>query len=148
MNLLKTLLLSAIAVPAICFAADTPRESCADIKWSAEFLKQYPKAPAACREVTVKDGVRYAKFDGHVLKAGPEVVEVEIHNVANTAISKVGFQIGIGSTITLNGKEAKVKDLKVGDLITFWVREGMYGVSPTLTEQPLKMVKPTAMPAN
>jgi hypothetical protein len=140
--------LSAIAAPAICFAADAPKESCADIKWNAEFLKEYPKAPAACREVTVRDGVKYAKFDGHVIKAGPKVVEVEIHNVANTAISKVGFHVGKGDTITLNDKEAKVEDLKVGDLITFWVREGKYGVSPTLTEKPLRMVKPTAMPAN
>jgi hypothetical protein len=148
MNLLKALVLSAIAVPAICFAADAPKESCADIKWNAEFLKEYPKAPAACREVTVRDGVKYAKFDGHVIKAGPKVVEVEIHNVANTAISKVGFHVGKGGTITLNDKEAKVEDLKIGDLITFWVREGKYGVSPTLTEKPLRMVKPTAMPAN
>ena|SRR5665213_1417223 len=147
MNPLKTLVLSAIAVPVIGFATDAPKESCTDIKWNADFLKEYPKAPAACKEVTVKNGVKYAKFDGHVLKVGPDVVEVEIHNVANTAISKVGFYIGTGDTITLNDKEVKVKDLKVGDLITFWIREGRYGVSPTLTEKPLKMVKPTGMPA-
>lgn len=144
MNLLKVLVLSAIAVPAICAAADAPNEPCSDIKWSQDFLKDYPKAPAACRAVVVKDGAKFAQFDGHVKKVGNDVVEVEIHNVANTAISEIGFQVGTGGTINLNGKVVKVKDLKMGDLLTFWVPEGAYGISPTMTERPLKIVKPTA----
>lgn len=144
MNLLKTLVLAAIAVPAIAAAADAPKELCSDIKWSQDFLKDYPKAPAACRAVVVKDGVKYAQFDGHVKKIGNDVVEVEIHNVANTAISEIGFQVGTGGTINLNGKVVKVKDLQIGDLLTFWVPEGVYGISPTMTERPLKIVKPTA----
>jgi hypothetical protein len=145
MNLLKVLVLSAIAVPAICAAADTPRELCSDIKWNQEFLKDYPKAPAACRAVVVKDGLKYAQFDGHVKKVGKNVVEVEIHNVANTPISEIGFEVGTGGTINMNGKVVKVKDLQKGDLLTFWVPEGVYGISPTMAERPLKVVKPTAM---
>ena len=145
MNLLRVLVVSAITAPAICVAADAPKELCADIQWSQDFLKEFPKAPAACRAVVEKDGVKYAQFDGHVKKVGKDVVEVEIHNVANTAISEIGFEVGTGGTINLNGKEVKVKDLKMGDLITFWVREGVYGISPTIAERPLRIVKPTAM---
>jgi hypothetical protein len=78
-------------------------------------LKDYPTAPAACRNVTVKDGVKYATFNGKVAKVGHDYVQVE------------------------------VKDLKVGDHLTFWVREGRFGISPTLTDQPMSIVKPEAM---
>lgn len=148
MKLLKTLVLSVVAVPAIGIAADSSVELCSDIKWSADFLKDYPKAPAACRRVVVKDGMKYAQFDGHVKKVSNDVVEVEIHNVANTAISEIGFQVSNGGSVTLNGKAVKVKDLKVGDLLTFWVPEGAYGISPDMAERPLKIVKPNAGSTN
>ena len=145
MNVLRVLVVSAIAAPALCGAADSPKDLCANIQWSLDFLKEYPKAPAACRAVVEKNGVKYAQFDGHVKKVDKDVVEVEIHNVANTAISQIGFEVGSGGMINLNGKEVRVKDLKLGDLLTFWVPEGVYGISPTMTERPLRIVKPTAM---
>src|ERR1700724_3224115 len=66
MNQLKALALSLAAVPAIGYAVTTPpiekapKESCSNIEWNPAFLKDYPTAPAACRNVTVKDGVKYA----------------------------------------------------------------------------------------
>jgi hypothetical protein len=45
-----------------------------------------------------------------------------------------------------NHEDPKVKDLRVGDRLTLWVREDQFGISPTLTERPLRIVKPTAMP--
>ena len=41
-----------------------------------------------------------------------------------------------------------VKDLKVEDKLTFWVREGQFGVSPTLSEKPMKIIKPDSMPSD
>lgn len=148
MKIRHTLICSVLVVPMLGFAAESPVELCSDIKWSADFLKDYPKAPAACRQVVVKNGMKYAQFDGHVKKVGNDVVEVEIHNVANTAISEIGFQVGVGGTVNLNGKTVKVKDLKNGDLLTFWVPEGVYGLSPNIAERPLKIVKPSALSGN
>lgn len=145
MKIRYALILAALTVPVIGIAAEPSTELCSDIKWSADFLKDYPKAPAACRQVVVKNGMKYAQFDGHVKKVGNDVVEVEIHNVANTAISEIGFQVGVGGTVNLNGKTVKVKDLKNGDLLTFWVPEGVYGLSPNIAERPLKIVKPSAL---
>jgi hypothetical protein len=152
MNRIKTMTLALIALPAATIGANAPpdiiaeKESCANIEWSAAFLKEYPKAPAACRQVIVKDGVKFATFDGKVSKVGHEFVQVEVSDDANLPISTIAFQIGVGGKVTMNNKIEKVKDLKVGDLLTFWVREGQFGISPTLTDQPMTIIKPETMP--
>jgi hypothetical protein len=152
MNPIKFVALSLIAMPAITFGANAPpeavapKEGCADIKWSAAFLQEYPTAPAACREVIVKDGVKFATFNGKVSKVGHEYVQVEVSDDANNPISTIAFQIGVGGKVTMNNKVEGVRDLKVGDLLTFWVREGQFGFSPTLTDQPMTVIKPEAMP--
>jgi hypothetical protein len=66
----------------IAWPADLP-ESCANIKWNAAFLKDYPNAPVTCQEVTVKDGVKYAKFYGKVSKVDHQSVQVAISDVGN-----------------------------------------------------------------
>jgi len=126
--------------------APAAKETCSNIKWSPTFLTDFPKAAAACQDVTVRDGVKYAKFDGKVSKVGGDFVQVAIADDAGLPISTIAFQIGVGGRITLGDKVEKVKDLKVGDQLTFWVREGQFGVSPTLTDEPMKIIKPDAMP--
>ena len=153
MKTLKNLTLLMIAVPAILVggtalcAVEPPKESCSNIKWNPAFLKEYPKAPVTCREVTVKDGIKYAKFDGKVSKVDHQSVQVELSDVGNIPVSTIAFEVGVGGRITLGDKTEKVKDLRVGDQLTFWVREGEFGVSPTLVDKPMAIIKPDAMPA-
>jgi len=108
--------------------------------------EEVSQAPAACREVIVKDGVKFATFDGKVSKIGHEFVQVQVSDDANIPISTIAFQIGVGGKVTMNNKIEKVRDLKVGDLLTFWVREGRFGISPTLTDEPMTIIKPETMP--
>jgi len=153
MNRFKYASLCAIAAPAILCAAaawsasDMPAQSCIDIKWNPAFLKQYPKAPVTCQEVTVKDGIKYAKFNGKVSKLDHQIVQVQIFDVGDIPVSMIAFEVGHGGRITIGDKTEKVKDLQVGDKLTFWVREGEFGVSPTLTDHPIPIIKPEAMPA-
>jgi hypothetical protein len=150
----KTLVSTAAALSVFAFAAnasptvEAPKESCSNLEWSPAFLKDYPKAPVACREVTVKDGVKFAKFNGKVSKVGHHFVQVEISDVADIPVSTIAFQIGTGGHITMADKVVMVRDLKVGDQLTFWVREAQFGISPTLTDKPMAIIKPEAMSAN
>lgn len=139
----QALVLAAHAAPTVT----APAESCAGIQWSPEFLKTYPKAPVACREVTVKDGVKYAKFNGKVSRVGHQFVQVAISDVADIPVSTIAFQIGVGGKVTIGDDVQPVKDLKVGDVLTFWVREQQFGISPTLNDHPMAIVQPEAMPA-
>ncbi len=145
-------LLSFLACPAFALAATpevpAPAETCSGIQWSSDFLKTYPKAPAACRDVTVRDGVKYARFDGVVSKVGTNYVQVAISDVADIPISVIAFQIGVGGMVTIGDKTEQVRDLKVKDKLTFWVREGQFGISPTLVDKPMPIIKPDTMPAN
>jgi len=150
MNNLKSLLLFVVTLPVIAFAADvplamdTPANSCANIQWNPAFLKEMPKAAAACREVTLKDGIKFARFNGKVSKVGHSFVQVEVSDVADIPISTIAFQTGVGGRITLGDKIIKVADLRLGDKLTFWVHEGQFGISPTLTDQPMSIIKPEA----
>jgi hypothetical protein len=154
MKNLKTLLLCAISLPSVGFAAtapmavDTSTGSCSTIQWNPQFLQEFPKAAAACREVTVKDGVKFAKFNGKVSKVGPQFVQVEVSDVADIPISTIAFQTGVGGRITMSNKVVKVSDLRLGDQLTFWVHEGQFGISPTLTDQPMTIIKPEAVGTN
>jgi hypothetical protein len=131
-------------------AAPTPGPSndCAAIVWNPAFLRELPKAAAACRDVTLRDGIKYARFQGKVSRVGKRYVQVAISDVANTPIGMIAFEIGDGGKITLNDKAEKVADLQVGDQLTFWIHEGEFGVMPTLTDKTMRIIKPEAMPAN
>lgn len=152
---MKRAIISIVACAAIGLAAATyaapspgPSNDCASIVWNPAFLQELPKAAAACRDVTVKDGIKYAQFKGKVSKVGKHYVQVAISDVANIPISVIAFEIGDGGRITLNDKEEKVADLKIGDQLTFWVHEGEFGVIPTLTDKTMRIIKPDAMSAN
>jgi hypothetical protein len=152
MNRLKTRTLvtiasSGILCAAAAWSAEVPKESCVNIKWNPAFLKDYPKAPVTCQEVTVKDGIKFAKFRGTVSKVDHQNVQVQIADVGNFPVSTIQFEVGHGGRITIGDKTEMVKDLRVGDLLTFWVREGEFGVSPTLATRPIPIVKPETMPA-
>ena len=95
----------------------------------------------------MKDGIKYAKFRGTVSKIEHQSVQVQIADVGDLPVSTIQFEIGQGGRITLGDKTEMVKDLRVGDLLTFWVREGEFGVSPTLADRPIPIVKPEPMPA-
>lgn len=150
--MMKRVITLTLGCAAICLAATTqampspgPNNDCASIVWNPAFLKEMPKAAAACRDVTVKDGIKYAQFKGNVSKVGKHYVQVAISDVAAIPISMIAFEIGDGGKITMNDKEEKVADLKIGDQLTFWVHEGEFGVMPTLTDRTMRIIKPEAM---
>jgi hypothetical protein len=151
-NQCMTRLLLAIAAPAILWSAgapaavETPKETCSNIEWNPAFLKAYPKAPVTCREITVKDGIKYAKFNGKVAKVDHQSVQVEVSDVADIPVTTIAFEVGVGGRITMGDKTEKVSDLRVGDQLTFWVREGAFGISPSLGAEPIAIIKPEAMP--
>lgn len=100
-----------------------PKVSCNDLTFSQEFLKNYPKAPAACLEARVYHGKRYAKFNGKVYMTDPNFITVQVFNVAGDALDTFSFKPSTTAMLLVNGKQEKYSDLKVGDPLTFWVAE-------------------------
>jgi len=143
--------LSLIAVPALAWSADAlppvppATANCSNIEWSAAFLKDYPKAPVTCQSVASKDGINYAKFNGVVSKIGPKLVQVQLSDVGGTPVSTIAFQVGVGGRVTMGDTVRTVKELKINDVLTFWVRENQFGSLPPMPTKPMTIVKPDAM---
>jgi hypothetical protein len=151
MKKLELVAWSLLAVPAVGWSAEAlppvppAASNCSNIQWSDAFLKDYPKAPVTCQSVTVKDGIKYAKFNGKVAKIGTNLVQVQLSDMGGIPVSTIAFQIGVGGRITMGETVETVKELKIGDVLTFWVRENQFGILPTLTDKPMTIVKPDAM---
>jgi len=118
--------------------------ACANIQWSEAFLKYFPKAAAACRDVAERDGVDYARFEGRVSSVGPRLVQVEIFDVASIPITTVTFNIGVGGTVEINHQAVEVRNLKVDDRLTMWLRNGQFGTVSIPTQQRSTIFRPEA----
>ena len=153
MSPFKILITSALCVASVgVFASDAATiegmQACSKIKWSAQFLKDHPGAPAGCQAVVTKNGLKYAKFSGTVKSMSGTEATVAMKNVAGTERADIKVDTSGGAMVTINGKDTKASDLKVGDNLNFYVKEGAFGASPTAEEAPTTVVSPKPMPAN
>jgi hypothetical protein len=139
MKILKSLTLAAAATglglaSMAGNAADAPAMAmakCSDIVYHKEFLDKYPKAPAVCRSVSVKNGVKSAKFSAKVVGLDKGSVKVQFLNVAGDPVAgmePLSFTPKEGATLSVNGKHEKYKDLKSGDSLNFYVSENRVGI--------------------
>jgi hypothetical protein len=119
-----------------------PERTCATIQWNPEFLKSYPTAAAACRGIIDKGGIKFAEFRGTVSQVNHDVVQVQVLDVMGTPISTIAFLMGRDGQVVVDQWGGKIEDLKRGDQLTFWIREGLFGVSPTLIDHPMLLVRP------
>jgi hypothetical protein len=111
-------------------AADM-NNKCSDMTYKKEFLDKYPKAPAVCRTVSVKNGVHSAMFSGRVMGVDKGSVTVQFTNVVGDPVAGMDpltFTPASGAKLHVNGKTESYKDLKKGDKLDFWVSENRVGV--------------------
>lgn len=148
----KVVLLALAAVPFVAVQADEPKGeslSCVkDIQFSHEFLERYPNAAPACREVKVKDGEKWARFDTKVKKVSKGQVTVDVLNVRGDALATVTIAPPADATLNMEGKAKKYSSLRAGDSLSLWMPENRFGFysdagSSKLTELPI--VKDSAM---
>ena len=149
----KVLITTALyAVTAGVFAGETKIEgiqACMAIKWNAQFLKDHPNAPAGCQEVDTRDGVKYAKFSGTVKSVSGGQATVAMKNVAGTERGSIKVDVSGDKMITINGKQEKAGDVKPGDNLNFYVKEGDFGASTSMEADKSMStpVTPKPMPA-
>ena len=99
-----------------------PKVACKDFKYSQEFLAKYPKAPAACLEGRIYNGVNYAKFSAQVAKVSSSGVTLQLLDTAGTPITPLTIKPADQKAfILVNGKQTHITDLSQGDSVTFWV---------------------------
>jgi hypothetical protein len=141
-RLTMSLLCAAAAVMHPLNARAALKQSCSSIEWNPQFLESYPTAPAACRGVVNRGGIEIAEFKGTVSQVDHDVVQVKVSDVMGTPISTIVFLTGRDGQVVINRWGKTVATLRSGDRLTFWIREGLFGVSPTLTDHPMLLVRP------
>jgi hypothetical protein len=150
MSPFKVLITTALCAATVSVFADTKIEgiqACMNIKWNAQFLKDHPNAPAGCQEVDTRDGVRYAKFSGTVKSVSGGEATVAMKNVAGTERGTVKVDVSGDKMIMINGKQQKAADVKPGDNLNFYVKEGDFGAAAAMEPEKSMTVAPKPMSA-
>jgi hypothetical protein len=125
------------------------RITCKEVKYSSEFLKRYPDAPAACIEAVEKNGERYAKFNARVYLNTVDRMTVELLNVKGDRLSTFSFKPNVEATVNIDGKRTRFADIRPGQTITFWVSGDRLTASalPPSTEEVWAVLPPYEGPS-
>jgi hypothetical protein len=120
-----------IGIPLTSFAQGQPPLSCVkDVVYSQEFLAKYPRAPAACNEVVMANGEKWARFNAEVKsRQGTHLTLSFIDSEGRSVSTVVTFEFTPDATLTLaDKKEVKpVAALNEGDKVVMWVPESRMG---------------------
>jgi hypothetical protein len=116
-----------VIAPLIGIAAEPKLNCVKDITYNAKFLQQYPNAPAACREVIMKNGQKWARFEADVVKVKGEDVTAHVLDAYENTIATVTFKASPDARVTVDGSPTKYSSLQTGQKLTFWVPDAVEG---------------------
>ncbi len=110
-------------------APSRPGQGCNNFVFNADFLKAYPRAPAACQEVVTRDGSKVVRFSAEVRRVQADHFQIAFLNAVGRPLdgTTLTFIPRAGQTVEVNGKVIPMSDLKRGDKIDFWVPENAAG---------------------
>ena len=140
---MKVVLLLA-AMPVVGVAQEQPKLRCAEFVYSQQFLKYYPKAPAACREVIAKNGQQWVRFDAKVVKVDGNNVTANFLNEMNVTVLTLTFTAPPDATVDMGGKQVKYSALGEGQEISVWAphsRIGFFSAPGALDSGELKVIQ-------
>ncbi len=141
-------LLALATSPLAAVAQEESGLSCIrDVVFSQEFLDRFPKAPAACREVVVKDGQKWIRFTGDVTSIENNEVAIEFLNVVDDPVGTVTLAPAKDAELTINGKSKSYSTLRRGDKLDVWMpesRAGFYAAPGASDVAELRVVGTTA----
>jgi hypothetical protein len=143
-------LVALVALPLVAAAADEEKMSCLNnFTFSQDFLHRHPKAGAACREVTMKNGEKWARFDARVAALKGQDVTVDFLDTFDKPIETMTFTAPKDARVVVNGQEMTYSALGKGDKLSFWVpesRAGFYAEPGAAQLKELRVARATDAP--
>jgi hypothetical protein len=144
MHAVKLTLAALIAMPIGALAQDqTPSESTpgqtrlaegqssssciGNIVFSHEFLASYPQAGAACREVKMQDGMKWARFDAEVTRVRGNRVTANFIDRNDRKLSTITFDAARDARVEIDNRQRRFDSLMPGDKLSFWMPENRAG---------------------
>ena len=108
--------------PVVALAQSEPKLNCTkDVTYSQAFLAKYPKAPAWCREVVMKNGEKWVRFDAKVTEVKGDQVSAAFMDELNNPSAPLTFNVNPKAHLTVGGKEVKFSSLSKGDDLSIWL---------------------------
>jgi hypothetical protein len=121
-------LVALAATPLVGAAADEPKLNCVNsFTYSQDFLSRHPRAGAACREVVMKDGQKWARFDARLEKKKGNEVTVQFIDSANRPVETLTYTAPQDARVEVRGQEMSYGALGKGDMLSFWLSESSVG---------------------
>ena len=126
-----TVKLAAAVLMGIPLAGVAQNLSCThDIVYSQQFLAKFPRAGAACNEVVMAGGEKWARFNAEVKKRqGTHLTVSFVDNDERSVNTVMTFEFTPDATLTLSDKKIvkPVAALEEGDKVMIWVPEKRFG---------------------
>jgi hypothetical protein len=111
-----------------------PEVKCSSLTFKQEFLKKYPKAPAACIEARVLDGKTYMKVKGKLFVKDQGSLTITFQNVAGDDLTTITFKNPKGIKVIYDEQVQQIEGLKTGEVLTFWIPESRFSAKATAAE--------------
>ncbi len=99
---------------------------CSDVTWSEEALEQYPNIARACRDVLERDGRYYVQFEGTVRRVGNLGQRITVDFRDGDTLTLTPPE---NMTLLINDRQTRVRDLRPGDRLTFYVPQDQLAAS-------------------
>lgn len=120
-----------LALPLTCLAGEQAGQqklSCIkDFTFSQEFLAKHPRAGAACREVEMRDGTKWVRFEAEITKVQQHQLTANFLDNFNNTVATLVLEASPEASLQVNGRETRYRDLKSGDRLTVWMPENKVG---------------------
>lgn len=129
--------LAILIAPAIGAAKEY---GCDEVNWGEDVLKVFPNASKGCHSVMMKNDQPYAKYVAEVQSASSTQVVLHMLDTKDKAFSKVVIEPKEGAHVKLDGKDTKVKDLKKGDRVSFYIPHDRWGLYADPDSTPVSIV--------
>ncbi len=97
--------------------------TCEDVTWSQETIAKYPHIQQSCQTVTQRDGKYFVTFTGEVRRVadGGRKLVMDFKDG-----ERVELNTPPDMTVTLDGKTTPVRQLRPGDMLTFYVPQDRF----------------------
>ncbi|HUK03077.1 MAG TPA: hypothetical protein VLW26_12435 [Steroidobacteraceae bacterium] len=116
----------ALAAPPPVDPSTLPKVECSTLRYSKEYLDQYPKAPSACQEARVYKGKTYMKVKGKIYIADEAKPTVAVEDSYGNALGTVAVKNPKSVRVIVDGEVVPFSSLKARQELTFWVPESTF----------------------
>lgn len=124
------------------------RVSCEDVDWHQNMLRDYPWVVGACHEAIIVDGQRWARFEAEFQDHHSDgAITSTFKNDRGRSIGSVRLMPGEDQRVMLDDRATRFSDLSRGQVLNFYVPEGMYAFTtePGAPEaEQVQVVEPSA----